>query len=75
MALDGLKGVKTVRSGFKNNKEINTVFYDPTIISIEEMENALKKAGTARVDINAKITSIISISIKVIAFFIRITPP
>jgi hypothetical protein len=26
--------------------EINTVYYDPTVITVEEMEDALKKAGT-----------------------------
>jgi hypothetical protein len=28
------------------SKEINTVYYDPAVITIEEMEAALKKAGT-----------------------------
>ena len=45
-ALEGLKGVKKVEKGFRYFKEINTVYYDPTIITIEEMERALKKAGT-----------------------------
>ncbi len=27
-------------------KEINTVYYDPEIITIEEMEMVLKKTGT-----------------------------
>jgi hypothetical protein len=27
-------------------REINTVYYDPQEITIEEMEKALKKAGT-----------------------------
>jgi hypothetical protein len=26
--------------------EINTVYYDPSKVTIEEMENALKKSGT-----------------------------
>jgi len=38
--------VKRVERGFRNLKEINTVYYDPSVISIEEMEMALKKAGT-----------------------------
>jgi len=38
--------VKKVEKGFRYFKEINTVYYDPTIITIEEMERALKKAGT-----------------------------
>jgi hypothetical protein len=41
-----LKGVKRVGRGFRNWKEINTVYYDPSLITIEEMEMALKKAGT-----------------------------
>ncbi len=45
-ALEGLKGVKKVEKGFRNSKEINTVYYDPSLITIEEMEMALKKAGT-----------------------------
>jgi hypothetical protein len=38
--------VKRVEKGFRYFKEINTVYYDPAIITIEEMEMALKKAGT-----------------------------
>ena len=45
-ALEGLKGVKKVLKGFRYLREINTVYYDPEIITIEEMEMALKKAGT-----------------------------
>ena len=45
-ALDGLKGVISVEKGFHNSKEINTVFYDPSVITIKEMENALREAGT-----------------------------
>lgn len=45
-ALVGLKGVKTVEKGFRDFKEINTVYYDPAQITIEEMEEALKKAKT-----------------------------
>lgn len=33
---------------FRNLKEINTVYYDPTMITIEEMEATLKKVGTYR---------------------------
>ena len=47
-ALEGLEGIKKVEKGFKGLKEINTVHYDPSIISIEEMEKILKKAGTYR---------------------------
>ena len=45
-ALEGLKGVKRVEKGFRNSKESNTVYYDPSMITIKEMEQALKKAGT-----------------------------
>ena len=45
-ALEGLNGVKKVEKGFRLYKEINTVYYDPAEINIEEMETALKEAGT-----------------------------
>ena len=45
-ALEGLKGVKRVEKGFRYFKETNTVFYDPAVITVEEMEAALKNAGT-----------------------------
>ena len=47
-ALEGLKGVKKVEKGFRGFKETNTVYYDPASITIREMEEALKKAGTYR---------------------------
>ena len=47
-ALERLKGVKQVTSGFKGFKEINTVTYDPHQISITEMQKALKSARTYR---------------------------
>jgi hypothetical protein len=37
-----------VENGFLGSKEINTVFYDPSLITVEAMEEALKKAGTYR---------------------------
>jgi hypothetical protein len=43
--LDGLKGVELVNSGFHGSKERNTVWYDPALISIDQMEKALKEAG------------------------------
>jgi hypothetical protein len=46
VALEGLKGVTSVEKGYRNFKEINSVYYDPKVISIEEMERVLKKAGT-----------------------------
>ena len=43
--LDGLKGVERVYSHFIGSKEANTVWYDPALINIEQMENALKDGG------------------------------
>ena len=45
-ALDGLQGVHKVEKGFRGSKEINTVYYDPDLITIEKMQDALEKAGT-----------------------------
>jgi copper chaperone CopZ len=45
-ALEGLEGIKRIDKGFQNLKEINTVYYDSSVITIEEMEDALKKSGT-----------------------------
>ena len=45
-ALEGLEGINRIDKGFHNFKEINTVYYDASIITIEEMEGALRKAGT-----------------------------
>jgi hypothetical protein len=45
-ALEGLEGIKRIDKGFQNLKEINTVYYDASAITIEEMEEALKKSGT-----------------------------
>jgi hypothetical protein len=53
-ALEGLNGVKKVTSGWKGLMEINTVTYDRTVITIEEMEEALKKARTYRKTINGE---------------------
>jgi hypothetical protein len=38
--------VKRVEKGFSYLKEINTVYYDPAVITVEEMVTALKNAGT-----------------------------
>jgi hypothetical protein len=37
-----------VTRGFKYLKEINTVYYDPQQISVDDMIKALKAAGTYR---------------------------
>jgi hypothetical protein len=44
--LGGLKGVKLVNSGFQDFMETNTVWYDPALINIDQMQKALKDAGT-----------------------------
>ncbi|MGD2099038.1 MAG: hypothetical protein PVG35_15790 [Desulfobacterales bacterium] len=41
-----MDGIKRIEKGFHNAKEINTVYYESSKITIEEMEDALKKAGT-----------------------------
>jgi hypothetical protein len=48
MVLEGLKGVKKVTRGWRGFTEINEVYYDPSLIHIEDMEEALKEAGTYR---------------------------
>jgi copper chaperone CopZ len=45
-ALEGLEGVRSVTSGFSGFREINTVTYDPALITREQLASALKKAGT-----------------------------
>ena len=45
-ALEGLDGVIKVTRGFRGFKEINTVTYDPVVISVDKMVSALKAAGT-----------------------------
>jgi len=41
-----LAGVKKVKNGWLNSKEINRVYYDPAAVTIGDMEAALKKAKT-----------------------------
>jgi hypothetical protein len=43
-----LEGIKRIEKGFHNFKEINTVYYEASTITIEEMEDALRKAETYR---------------------------
>ena len=38
--------MKEVKNGFQGSREINTVTYDPAMITPERMVEALKKAGT-----------------------------
>ena len=47
-ALEGLQGVIKVEKGFHGSREINTVIYDPALITTGEMEKALREAGTYR---------------------------
>lgn len=44
--LEGLQGVGRVERGFRNWKETNTVHYDPSAITIDEMVRALTEAQT-----------------------------
>jgi hypothetical protein len=43
-----LEGIKQIDKGFHNFKEINTVHYDASTITIDEMEKALRRSGTYR---------------------------
>ena len=45
-ALQGLNGILKIETGFHYIHETDTVYYDPKVITIKEMESALKKAGT-----------------------------
>jgi copper chaperone CopZ len=45
-ALQGMKGIQKVETGFHYIHETDTVYYDPKLITVHEMETALKKAGT-----------------------------
>ena len=47
-ALEGLDGVKEVTRGWRGFLEISTVIYDRSRITVQQMEEALKKAGTYR---------------------------
>ncbi len=45
-ALDGLQGVYKVEKGFRGSEEINTVHYDPDLITVDKMQDVLKAADT-----------------------------
>ena len=45
-ALEGLDGIKNVTRGWRSGREINTVTFDPAIITPEAMVAALEAAGT-----------------------------
>jgi ornithine cyclodeaminase/alanine dehydrogenase-like protein (mu-crystallin family) len=38
--------VKKVSSGWRGSMEVNTAVFDPARITVEQMEEALKRAGT-----------------------------
>ena len=63
--LDGLKGVELVNSDYHGSRERNTVWYDPALISVHEMENALKEwgihQGTAKWNACKNMTDILKI--------------
>jgi hypothetical protein len=45
-ALEGRPGVKKVTRGFRGLREINTVTYDPAVITVDEMGEQLRRAKT-----------------------------
>ena len=45
-ALEGLDGIENVTRGWRLGREINTVTFDPAVITPEDMVAALKAAGT-----------------------------
>ncbi len=44
--LQGLKGIQKIETGLLYVHETDTVYYDPRVITIKDMETALKRAGT-----------------------------
>ena len=45
-ALRGMKGVQRIETGFHYLQETDTVYFDPKVVTVEEMEAALQRAGT-----------------------------
>jgi len=45
-ALEGLEGIVKVTRGFANGREINTVYYKPSLIRSDQIIDALKALGT-----------------------------
>jgi len=43
--LDGLKGIELVNSGYHSSMETNAVLYNPALISVGQIEQALKDTG------------------------------
>lgn len=46
--------MRKVDKGFLYNQEINTVYFDPQKITVIELEEALKQAGTYRQTLSAE---------------------
>ncbi len=46
--------MKKVERGFKGSREINTVYYDPVLVTVQEMEAVLRRAGTYLETVNAE---------------------
>jgi len=47
-ALAGRPGIEEVLSGWRGFREINTVLYDPDLMTIQEMVQILEEARTYR---------------------------
>ncbi len=45
-ALEGLQGVRKVERGMKNWQETNTVHYDPSSVTVDDMVEVLQDART-----------------------------
>jgi hypothetical protein len=45
-ALEGLPRVRKVTKGWRGSREINTVYYDPELITPQRLIQALKEADT-----------------------------
>jgi hypothetical protein len=43
--LEGLKGIELVNSGYHGSMETNAVLYNPALISVGQIEQALKDTG------------------------------
>jgi copper chaperone CopZ len=45
-ALRGMKGIQRIETGFHYLHETDTVYFDPKVVTVEDMEAALQQAGT-----------------------------
>jgi len=46
--MEGRPGIVSVKKGWEDFNEVDRVVFDPEVISVPEMENILKAAGTYR---------------------------